>query len=99
MEYTLSARDFFCDLLFVLCLCAAFRRVRLQRLCELVGAGSILLAADALEQRDDFVGGAPLDQAADPLQVAAAAADELDIVNGIVLADVKDDLFGTRSLG
>ena len=76
---------------------AAFGGVGQERLCELIGAGRILLATDALEQGDDFIGGFPFHEAADPLEISAASSNEFDIVNGIIFIDVKNDLFGTST--
>lgn len=67
--------------------------------CKLIGAGSVVPAADALQERNDFLCLPAFDKFSDALQVAAAAADEFHVVDAVLLIEIEYDLLGTRSLG
>ena len=67
--------------------------------CKLIGAGSIVPATDPFQKRHDLFRLSAFDELADPLQVAAAAADEFQIMDAVFLVEIEDDLLGARSLG
>ena len=70
-----------------------------QRSGELVGAGGGLEAAvDALQPVDDLVDVHALNQAANALKIAVAAAGVDDVVQ-LVIDDLKVDVGGTGALG
>ena len=63
----------------------------LQSLCQLIGAGGLLHAAgDALDAGDDVIDVHAFDQSGNTLQVAVAAADELNILD-LVILDLEED--------
>ena len=69
-----------------------------QSFCKLIGAGGGLHAAlDALYTGDDIVDIHAFHQGSDALQVAVAAAKELDVAN-LVVFDFKADELGADSL-
>ena len=74
------------------------RLILLQRLCQLIRAGSWAEAAlDAFDAGDCLVNIHAIDQAGNALCVAGAAADELNILYFIIFY-FKIDLTGTDSL-
>ena len=80
----------FCRLWFVIAVCG-------DRVCELVGAGSVVAALDAFEGVFDLVYAFAFDEAGNALQVSAAAADEAHVVDLIFSVHVEDDLTGAGS--
>ena len=71
----------------------------LQRLSQLIGAGGGLhTALDALHTGDHILNVHTFHQSADALQIAVAAAQELDIGDLAVL-DIEEDLLGANALG
>ena len=84
---------------------SAFRRMQvllavlsgLQSLCQLIGAGGLLHAAgNALDASDDVIHVHAFDQSGDTLQVAVAAADELNVLDLVVL-NLKEDALGANT--
>ena len=70
-----------------------------QGLSQLIGAGGLLhAAANTLNSGDDVVNIAALNQSSDALQVAVAAADELNILH-LVVFDIEQDSLGAGALG
>ena len=79
----------------VLCLCLH----GLQRLCQLIGAGGrSAAAANAFNLSDDLVHIHTFYQLADALQVAVAAADEVEVLD-LVILDLENDLTGASAAG
>ena len=52
-----------------------------ERLRKLIGAGSVVSAADALQKGNDLFCCSALNEFADALQISAAAADEFHVVD------------------
>ena len=73
--------------------------VSLQCLCQLVGAGGLLHAAgNAFDAGDGLIDVHTFHQGADALQVAVAAAHELDALN-LVVFHIEIDHLGAGTLG
>ena len=71
----------------------------LQSLSQLIGAGGSLGAAgNTLNAGDDLVDIHAFHQSGDALQVAVAAAEELNILD-LAVFNLKDDLSGAGALG
>ena len=64
---------------------------------ELIGTGSVLTAAYPFQEGNDLVRRLSFHKAADALQVAAAPADELHVVNFVFLVKIENDLLGTSA--
>ena len=75
------------------------RKIGRERLRELVGAGGVLAAADPLQKGYDFVGRLAFHEPCDALQVAAASADELHVMDLVLGIDIENDLFGACPSG
>lgn len=70
-----------------------FFHIGLECLCELIGAGSILLATNALQKGNYLVGRFAFNELPDSLQVAAATADEFYAVNFVFAVQIENNLF------
>ena len=71
----------------------------LQSLCQLIGAGGLLHAAgDTFDTGDDFIDIHSFHQLCNALQIAVAAAQELDVLNLVVL-QIEVDHLGAGTLG
>ena len=70
-----------------------------ERLCKLIGAGSVVSAADALQKGNDLFCRSALNEFADALQISAAAADEFHVVDAVLVIQIEDDLLGAGSFG
>ena len=88
-----SARSTICSGTFSGTFAFCLGGVGLERLSKLIGAGSILFAANAFEQGDNLIGSFTFNKTADALKISAASADKFDVVDLVVVVQFKDDLF------